>query len=63
MTPGQRIVSRRKRHHLTQRQLAEILGVSQATISRWERDKLGPDYAAALILQRALGGTIRDYLT
>ena len=40
---GRFISDRRKHKGLTQTQLAEILGVSDKSISRWENDKTMPD--------------------
>jgi transcriptional regulator with XRE-family HTH domain len=42
-SPADSIRKLRRRAHLTQPQLARILGVSTLTISRWERGKTRPD--------------------
>lgn len=42
---GRFIAKKRKEHQLTQEQLAERLGVSNKTISKWETGKCMPDYA------------------
>lgn len=42
-TLGKRIVSNRKRIHLTQDQLAERLGVTAQAVSKWENDQSCPD--------------------
>ncbi len=41
---GQYIARKRKDKNLTQEQLAEKLGVSNKTISKWENGKCMPDY-------------------
>ena len=42
---GKFIARKRKEQNLTQEQLAERLGVSNKTISKWETGKCMPDYA------------------
>ena len=42
---GKFIAKKRKELNLTQEQLAERLGVSNKTISKWETGKCMPDYA------------------
>lgn len=45
LTTGRFIQRKRKEKNLTQEQLAERLGVSNKTISKWETGKCMPDYA------------------
>ena len=45
ITIGKFITKKRKEQNLTQEQLAERLGVSNKTISKWETGKCMPDYA------------------
>ena len=42
---GRFITKKRKEQNLTQEQLAERLGVSNKTVSKWETGKCMPDYA------------------
>ena len=42
MTPGQLLRDARRRHHVTQKQLAARARTSQAAISRIERDEISP---------------------
>lgn len=51
----------RKKENLTQREIAEKLGVSQATYSRWENEQLQMDYAALLQISDFFNVTA-DYL-
>ena len=44
LTIGKFIAQKRKEKNLTQEQLAEILGVSNKTVSKWECGKCMPDY-------------------
>lgn len=46
---GSYIARKRKEKNLTQEQLAEHIGVSNKTISKWENSKRMPDYS---ILQK-----------
>ena len=45
ITIGRFIAKKRKEQSLTQEQLAERLGVSNKTVSKWETGKCRPDYA------------------
>lgn len=45
ITIGKFIAKKRKEQNLTQEQLAERLGVSNKTISKWETGRCMPDYA------------------
>ncbi|MGM9626262.1 MAG: helix-turn-helix domain-containing protein, partial [Eubacteriales bacterium] len=42
---GKFIARKRKEKNLTQEQLAEKLGVSNKTVSKWECGKCMPDYS------------------
>ena len=55
------IASERVRAGLEQRQLAEKLNVSAATVSRWERDITKPD-SNQLVAMRDIFGCSVDYL-
>ena len=43
LTLSQNISKLRKEHHLTQEQLAEALGVTFASVSKWERGAATPE--------------------
>lgn len=43
MTIGKTIHTLRKKQHLTQKQLAELLGITYQAVSNWELDKNAPD--------------------
>lgn len=45
ITIGRFIAKKRKEQNLTQEQLAERLGVSNKTVSKWETGKCMPDYS------------------
>ena len=45
LTIGKCIAQKRKEKNLTQEQLAETLGVSNKTVSKWECGKCMPDYS------------------
>lgn len=57
-TIGQRLKFGREKSGLTQRALAEKLGVSQHTIMRWEKDKGCPNAREAAKLAKLLEVTI-----
>lgn len=54
MTIGQNIKFYRKEQGLTQRELAEILGVSVQSVSKWETDTGAPDISLIVPLATAL---------
>lgn len=43
MTTGEKIAMLRRRKNITQEQLAEMLGVSRQSVSRWEMDQAFPE--------------------
>lgn len=59
---GKLIAQKRKEHNLTQEQLAEKLGVSNKTISKWETGKCMPDYSVVRQLCEALELTIAELI-
>lgn len=56
------IARKRKGLNLTQAQLAERLGISSKSISKWERGKCMPDYGIVNELCDALGITVSELL-
>ncbi len=62
MTLGNFIAQLRKENNLTQKQLSEILGVSDKTISHWEREESAPDISILPFLAQALGVTVDELL-
>jgi transcriptional regulator with XRE-family HTH domain len=59
---GKFIARKRKEQNLTQEQLAEHLGVSHKTISKWETAKCMPDYAVVNKLCEELKVTISELM-
>ncbi len=59
---GKFIAERRREKNYTQEQLAQILGISNKTISKWETGKCMPDYAIVKDLCDALEITIAELL-
>ena len=59
---GSYIARKRKDRNLTQEQLAEQLGVSNKTISKWERGKCMPDYSVIQKLCQALHVTLPELM-
>ena len=57
---GKFIAKKRKEKNFTQEQLAERLGVSNKTISKWETGKCLPDYSIVESLCRALDITMAE---
>ena len=61
-TIGSYIAQKRRAQNLTQEQLAEKLGVSNKTISKWENGKCMPDYSIIQMLCEALHVTIPELM-
>lgn len=59
---AQRVRTYRKAKNMTQQELADALGVSNKTVSRWEAEGSYPDPPTLLRLARALGVTVDDLL-
>ena len=59
---GKFITQKRKEKNLTQEQLAEKLGVSNKTISKWETGKCMPDYAVVKSLCEELEITVAELM-
>lgn len=59
---GNFITKKRKEQNLTQEQLAERLGVSNKTVSKWETAKCMPDYSIVKKLCEELNVTISELM-
>ena len=59
---GKFILQKRKEKNLTQEQLAEKLGVSNKTISKWENGKCMPDYSVIKNLCEELEITVAELM-
>lgn len=62
-TIGSRISKFRKEKHMTQEELANLLGVSSQAVSKWETDTSCPDISLLAQLARVLGVTTDELLT
>lgn len=61
MTTGEKLTKLRKENNMTQEQLADILGVSRQSISKWESDAAYPE-TDKLVKLGTLYGCSMDYL-
>ena len=59
---GSYIARKRKEQNLTQEQLAQQLGVSNKTISKWENGKYMPNYSIIQTLCEALDVTLPELM-
>ena len=59
---GSYISRKRREKNLTQEQLAEKLGVSNKTISKWENGKCMPDYSIIEQVCRELSVTLPELM-
>lgn len=62
MNLGNMISSLRKRNNLSQEELAEKVGVTRQTISKWELEETAPDIKQALVLSKVFNVSL-DELT
>lgn len=60
---GKFIAETRKSRNLTQRQLADVLSISDKTVSKWECGKGLPEVSLMLPLCQTLGITVNDLLS
>ena len=60
---GKYIAENRKKKNMTQEQLAEKIGVTSKTISRWENGNYMPDISLLKPLSEELGITLNDLLS
>ena len=56
------IKSRRKNLNMTQKELAERVGVSTNTVARWERNETEPSWSIFLKLCVVLGMKMEDFV-
>jgi len=59
-TIGKQIRIERFAKRITQKRLAELLGVSVYTVSRWENDHYKPQGKNLLAIQRVLGRNLYE---
>lgn len=60
---GRFISEERKKKNYTQRQLADLLGISDKTVSKWERGNGFPEVSLLLPLCKELGITVNELLS
>ena len=61
-TIGTFIAALRKANGLTQKQLADMLNVSDKAVSRWERDECAPDLSLIPVLAEIFNVTADEIL-
>lgn len=59
---GQFICSQRKEHGMTQKQLAEHLGITDKAVSKWERGLSSPDVGLLIPLSNLFGISVTELL-
>lgn len=62
ITIGKFIAKKRREQNLTQEQLAERLGISNKTVSKWETGKCMPDYAVVRSLCEELKISVSELM-
>lgn len=59
---GKFIAQKRKEHNMTQEQLAEKIGVSNKSVSKWKTGKCMPDYSVVQELCKELEITVAELM-
>ena len=59
-TFGENLKYERKVSGLTQKQLAEKMGIKQQQLSRWEKDKIEPAVSSIVAIAKALDVDFND---
>ena len=54
------LIDLRKLHHLSQEELAEKIGISRQTLSKWETGESLPDIVKCTLLAEVVGVTLDD---
>ena len=60
---GKLIRAQRQAHGMSQKDLAEVLNISDKAVSKWERGKTFPDISMLIPLSEALEISLYDLLT
>lgn len=60
---GQLISESRKQHGMSQKDLADILNITDKAVSKWERGISFPDISMLIPLSEALGISLYDLLS
>ena len=60
---GRFIVEKRKEKHMSQKELAEYLNITDKAISKWERGLSFPDITILIPLSEVLNVSLYDLLT
>ena len=63
MTTGDRIKEARKQAGLSQKELADKLGISFQTLAQWETGKRNPKYDTLKRIADALGVSVNSFMT
>ena len=59
---GRFIAELRKNKNMTQSELADILGVTNRTVSRWENGNYMPDLSLITLISETLDGSVSELL-
>ena len=63
MTIGNRIISLRKAQQFSQEEIADKIGVSRQSVSKWETDACAPDAYNLIALAKALNTSVEYIVT
>lgn len=62
-TAPERLTAWRHKNELTQAEASLRLGVTQATLCRWERGKRSPPLAYAVLIEKLAGIPVSDWIS
>lgn len=60
MTLGQKLFEMRKKAALSQEQVAEVLGVTRQTVSKWETDQTTPDFDKIIPISKLYNVSVNE---
>lgn len=60
MTLGQKLFEMRKKAALSQEQVAEVLGVTRQTVSKWETDQTTPDFDKIISISKLYNVSVNE---
>ena len=58
---SEKLKAYRYQNSITQKELADLFGITSLSVSKWEREECCPDIALLPVLADAIGCTVDDF--
>ena len=58
---SEKLKAYRYQKHITQKELADLFGITSQSVSKWEREEWCPDIALLPVLADAIGCTVDEF--